>query len=303
MSDSVWLVTGGSGQVGGALVAAPPRGVRIVAPTRAELDLADPALDPAGLMERHGVTAIVNCGAYTQVDRAESEEALATQVNGHAPGVLARAAAAAGIGIVQVSTDYVFAGNKAGAYAEDDPTGPRGAYGRGKLEGELQVAAAGARHAIVRTAWVFGPRGQNFLRTMLRLGAECDALRVVADQHGCPTHAGDLAQALATITSEFERGDGRSGVWASGIWHVANAGETTWYGFAERIFARAAQHGRTAPEVIPIAAADYPAPAPRPAYSQLATGKARDDFGIALRPWQDASDAAVDALLQKETTV
>ena len=147
MSDvkRVWLVTGGSGQVGGALATAPPAGVRILAPGRTELDLSDPKLDPTTSLARYGVTAIVNCGAYTQVDRAESEEMLATQVNGHAAGVLARAAAAARIPIVQVSTDYVFAGDHPDAYAEDDPANPRTAYGRSKLEGERQVAASGAR--------------------------------------------------------------------------------------------------------------------------------------------------------------
>lgn len=294
----VWLVTGGSGQVGGALVEAPPAGVRIVRPARAELDLADPAMDPAALLARHGVTAIINCGAYTQVDRAESEEALATQVNGHAAGALARAAAIAQIPIIQVSTDYVFAGDKPGAYSEDDPPSPRGAYGRSKLEGERQVAASGARHAIVRTAWVFSAAGQNFVRTMLRLGQERETLNVVADQHGCPTHAGDLAQALATITTAFECGHH-----ASGTWHVANAGETTWHAFAAAIFAAAARYGQGAPVLHPIATADYPTPAPRPANSRLATAKALRDFGLSLRNWRAASDEVVAQLCAREERI
>ena len=286
-----WLLTGGSGQVGAALLAAPPPGVRIIAPPRAALDLADPALDPAALIAREAITAVINCGAYTQVDRAEEEAALALQVNGIAPGILARAAAAAGIPIVHVSTDYVFAGDKSAPYLEDDATGPRTSYGRSKLAGEQAVAASGARHAIVRTAWVFSDHGQNFVKTMLRLGQTRDELGVVADQHGSPTHAGDLAAALAVIAAGLERGDGESG-----IWHVTNAGATDWHGFATRIFARAATHGRRAPTVRAITTADYPTPAARPANSRLSTAKAARDFGISLRPWQDASDAVVDIL-------
>lgn len=294
-AQRVWLVTGGSGQLGGALAAAPPPGVRIVAPPRTVLDLADPQLDAGPLIAAEGVTAIVNCGAYTQVDRAEDEPELAMQVNGAAPGLLAGAAAAAGIPIVQISTDYVFSGEKAGAYTEEDAPAPRGAYGRGKLAGEQAVAASGARFAVLRTAWVFSAGGANFLRTMLRLGRERDTLGVVGDQWGCPTHAGDLAGAVARVCAAFE--DERSG---SGIWHVVNTGETSWHGFAERIFARAVMQGRPAPQLNRIATADYPTKAPRPANSRLATGKLQRDFGIALRDWGSAADQAVDAVIAAE---
>lgn len=286
-----WLVTGGSGQVGAALLAAPPPGVRIIAPPRALLDLADPALDPAPLIALEGITAIISCGAYTQVDRAEADAALAMQVNGSAPGILARAAAAASIPIVHVSTDYVFAGDKPAPYGEDDPTGPRTSYGRSKLAGEEAVSASGARHAIVRTAWVFSDHGQNFVKTMLRLGQSRDELGVVADQYGSPTHAGDLAAALAVIATALELGKGDSG-----IWHVTNVGETDWHGFATRIFARAAINGRRAPKVNAITTADYPTPAARPVNSRLSTARVARDFGLTLRPWQEASDAVVDLL-------
>jgi dTDP-4-dehydrorhamnose reductase len=293
--ERVWLVTGGSGQVGGALAAAPPAGVRIVAPPRAVLDLASDRLDIAALLAAEGVTAIVNCGAYTQVDKAEDEPELAQRINAQAPALLAEAARGAGIPIIQVSTDYVFAGDKPEPYVEDDATRPQGAYGRSKLAGERAVAGSGARHAILRTAWVFSPGGANFVRTMLRLGRERDAVSVVADQHGCPTHAGDLAAVISAIVPAFE--DARQ---SSGIWHAVNAGETTWHGLAERIFARAALRGQPAPRLTAIATADYPTRAPRPANSRLATDRLQRDFGIILRPWQDAVDEAVDALVARD---
>lgn len=294
----VWLVTGGSGQVGGALAADPPPGVRVIAPGRDRLDLAAPALDVAPLLAAEGVTAIVNCGAYTQVDRAEDEEALALQVNGAAPALLARAARDAGIPIVQISTDYVFAGDRPGFYREDDPTGPRSAYGWTKLAGERAVIASGARYAIVRTAWVFSAGGTNFVRTMLRLGRERDTLGVVADQFGCPTHAGDLARATARIVPALAAGEV-----SSGIWHAVNGGETSWHGLAAHVFARAAMHGRPMPTVNRLTTAEYPTKAPRPANSRLATDRLRADFGIVLRDWQAAADAAVDALIAQEREV
>ena len=290
----VWLVTGGSGQVGGALASDPPPGVRVFAPARDELDLADPALDVAPFLAAKSITAIVNCGAYTKVDQAEEEEALAQQINGAAPGLLAGAAAEAGIPIIHISTDYVFAGDKAGYYHEDDTTGPVGAYGRTKLAGEQAIIASGARHAILRTAWVFSSGGANFVRTMLRLSRERDTLGVVADQLGCPTHAGDLAAAIGTVTFALENGS------QSGTWHAVNAGETSWHGLASYIFERAAKHGRSLPTVRPLTTAQYPTKAPRPANSRLASGKLRDDFGTTLRDWHDAADAAVDAILARE---
>jgi len=295
MAERVWLVTGGSGQVGGALAASPPVGVRIVAPSSAALNLAAERLDVAPLLAAEGITAIVNCGAYTKVDQAEDEPELAQRINGDAPGALAAAARDAGIPIVQISTDYVFAGDKLAPYVEDDATGPTSAYGRSKLAGEQAVAASGARHAILRTAWVFSPGGANFVRTMLRLGRERDTVGVVQDQVGCPTHAADIAAAVAQVTLALE--DGRSD---SGIWHLVNSGETSWHGLAARVFARAALRGQPAPQLNAIPTSAYPTKAPRPANSRLVTDRLYHDFGIRLRPWQEAADEAVDAIMTRE---
>lgn len=283
-----WLLTGGTGQVGLALLRRPPDGVEIVAPGRDELDLA--ALPPLDLTP---YTAVISCGAYTAVDKAESEPELAARINAEAPGQLACAAAAAGIPIVHVSTDYVFAPDGGGPWREDALPAPGNTYGASKLAGEAAVRASGARHAIVRTAWVVSADGSNFVKTMLRLGAQHDHLRVVADQRGTPTHAGDLAAALCEIACRFTRGNDQP----SGIWHCANAGETTWHGLAERVFAEAARHGLTIPSRIePIATADYPTPASRPMDSRLDTRKLAADFGIGLRPWQEAVDEIVARL-------
>lgn len=283
-----WLLTGGTGQVGLALRRSPPPGVEIVAPGRADLDLANrPVLDLSG----YG--AVINCGAYTAVDKAESEPALAARINAEAPHDLAVAAAAAGIPIIQVSTDYVFSPSGTGPWQEDSPTFPGNTYGATKLAGEEAVKAAGARFAIVRTAWVISADGNNFVKTMLRFGAERDVLRVVADQRGTPTHAGDLAAALAAITARFTADPAQN----SGVWNCTNAGETTWHGLAECVFASAARHGLKVPaRVEPITTADYPTPARRPADSRLDCTKLTNDFGISLRPWQGAVEDIVARL-------
>jgi len=288
-----WLLTGGTGQVGLALQRLALAGVEIVAPTRDALDLAN--LQPLEhLLE--GVSAIINCGAYTAVDKAESEPDLAHAINAAAPGALAQAAARAGIPIIHVSTDYVFAADGAGPWAEQAAIAPASIYGRTKAEGEAAVQASGARHAIIRTAWVVSADGNNFIKTMLRLGAERDALRVVADQRGTPTHAGDLAVALAQIAARFTADP----VQASGIWHCANAGETTWHGLAQQVFAAASSHGMKIPSTVEaITTAEYPTPAHRPADSRLNCSKIAIDFGIRLRPWQEAVDEIVGQLAKQ----
>lgn len=285
-----WLVTGGTGQVGQALARLDIPGVEVIAPPRAELDLAAlPDLDP--LLE--GVSAIVNCGAYTAVDKAESEPLMARAINTAAPARLAAAAARMGIPIIHVSTDYVFPADGQGPWREDDAVAPVSVYGQTKADGEEAVRASGARHAIVRTAWVVSADGANFVKTMLRLGAERDSLNVVADQRGRPTHAGDLAAALAAITARFT-GDAQQ---ASGTWHCSNSGETTWYGLATHTFAVAADCGIKVPaQVAAITTAEYPTPARRPADSRLDCSRLSADFGIALRPWQDAVDEIVRQL-------
>jgi len=289
------LVTGGSGQVGGALVRLADAGTEVVAPTRAQLDLTDPnAL--AEMVAARPWTAIVNCAAYTAVDKAESDVVRAWQVNALAPAALAAASAQAGIPILHVSTDYVFDGTKADPYVEADPVAPLGVYGASKLGGELAVRSANPRHIILRTAWVVSATGHNFVKTMLRLGAERPQLRVVADQHGCPTAADDIARAILTILQRIG-GAGENGL--RGTYHFVNAGSGTWHDLAGHVFARAATHGRTAPTVEPIATADYPTPAARPANSRLATDKIMRDFGISPRDWHGAIDEIVDQLVKE----
>ena len=284
--------------MGTALRRSPPPGVEIFAPGRDRLDLSNLPNDLTSLLD--GVTAIVNCGAYTIVDKAESEPELAQAVNAEAPGSLARAAANAEIPIVHVSTDYVFPVNGHGPWREDAPTDPASIYGSTKLAGEGAVRASGARYAIVRTAWVVSVDGNNFIKTMLRLGTQHDILRVVADQRGTLTHAGDLAQVLSTITSRFSNNPALG----SGTWHCANSGDTTWHRLATHIFARAAAHGLKVPqEVHAITAADYPTLARRPADSRLDCQLLRGDFGIVLRPWQSAVDEIVATLAQGMTEI
>jgi dTDP-4-dehydrorhamnose reductase len=255
------------------------------------LDLSD-AQALATMVDARPWAAIVNCAAYTAVDKAESDVVAAWTVNALAPAALAAAGAAAGIPILHVSTDYVFSGAKPDFYVEDDPVAPLGVYGASKLGGELAVRSANPRHVILRTAWVVSATGNNFVKTMLRLGAERPQLRVVADQRGCPTSADDIARAILAMLPRLRAGP-------YGTYHFVNGGEATWHGLAEAVFARAAKHGRPAPSVEPIETNDYPTPAARPANSRLATAKIARDFGISPRDWHDAIDEIVDTLLKE----
>ncbi|MGQ4275113.1 dTDP-4-dehydrorhamnose reductase [Terrihabitans sp. B22-R8] len=278
------LVTGGAGQVGLELQRfAWPQGINVVAPGRDELDLARPDSIEAYVASRRW-GAIINSAAYTAVDKAESEVATAWAINALAPAVLAHAAARVETPIVQVSTDYVFDGAKDGIYLENDPVGPVGVYGASKEGGEQAVRTANPRHAIVRTAWVVSAHRANFVKTMLRVGAERPVLRVVGDQRGCPTSAADLAAALARIALRLAD-DSDAPV---GTYHFVNAGETSWHGFAEEIFAQARERNGPQPEVQAITTADYPTPARRPANSRLSTAAIERDFGIVPRHWQAA---------------
>jgi dTDP-4-dehydrorhamnose reductase len=294
------LVIGGNGQVGRELRRSLSSLGEVIAATRdgrlddggacAVADLADPASLPA-LVAGLAPAAVVNAAAYTAVDKAEGDREAAFRINAEAPGVLARACAAGAIPLVHYSTDYVFDGQGARPYREDDPTAPLGVYGASKLAGEEAVRAAGGQHLVFRTAWVYGARGHNFMRTMLRLGAERDELRVVADQTGTPTPAALVADVTATA---LEQALAPTGV-ASGTWHLVAEGGTTWHGFAEAIFAEAvaARLLPRAPRVVPIATADYPTPAQRPAYSCLDTSRLRRDFGVALPHWRDGLHGVV----------
>lgn len=283
------LVTGGSGQVGAAVVRlARSMDWDVWAPARPELDLLDPTSIAAAIAEGPW-SAVINCAAYTAVDRAESEPELAHAVNADAPAVLARETMRARIPIIHVSTDYVFDGTKAFPYLEDDCVNPLNIYGKTKEAGEAAIRALNPQHAIVRTAWVLSAGGANFLNTMLRLGAERSELRVVVDQIGCPTGADDIADALLGVTARL---NGRGGTW-----HFVNSGETTWHGLASHIFAQASGSGFETPNLVPIATADYPTPAKRPENSRLSTVAIERDFGIKPRPWQEAASAILKTRL------
>ena len=282
------LLTGGTGQVGWELARALAPVAEVVAPPRSALDLADPDSIRRGFRDA-APALVVNAGAHTAVDRAEEEPELARALNAVAPGILAEEAARAGVPLVHFSTDYVFDGSKGAPYTEDDPAAPLGVYGRTKREGEEAVAAAGGAHLVLRTSWVYGMRGHNFLRTMLRLAHERDELRVVADQVGAPTWSRMLAEATAAILAPFRAGCG----WeiqeaAGGIYHLAAAGETSWHGFAEAILAAdPARERQRARRVVPIATAEYPTPAPRPRYSVLDSGRAARELRVALPHWRE----------------
>lgn len=291
-----WLVTGGTGQVGTALRRDPPPGVEIFAPGRDVLDLANLPNDLSPFLE--GVTTIINCAAYTAVDKAESEPTLAEAINAIAPRKLAKAAADAGILIIHISTDYVFPFNGSGPWQEDSPLAPSNVYGRTKLGGEVGIRTSGARHAIIRTAWVISAYGANFVKTMLRLGAENEIINVVSDQLGTPTHAGDLAKTIATIAQRFKLDPNQN----SGTWHYANTGETTWHGLATETFEVAARHGFKTPQVVKaITTAAYQTAAKRPADSRLNTQQIFTDFRISSRPWNDALIEIIKDLAQEHS--
>ena len=289
------LVTGGTGQVGSALRRLSTPELEVVAPDRAALDLTDPEALAAMVASRPWA-AVVNAAAYTAVDKAESDVVAAWRINALAPAALAAATASAGIPLIHISTDYVFDGSKADFYVEDDPVAPLGVYGASKLGGELAVRTSNPAHVILRTAWVVSPDGANFVKTMLRLGAERPKLGVVADQFGCPTSAADIATAVMVIAQAFAA-DGDA---PNGTYHFVNAGEASWHELAGAVFEQAAHHGRPTPEVAAIATSDYPTPARRPANSRLATTKITRDFAITPRPWRVGIDEIVDQLLAKE---
>ena len=293
MSAPTILVTGGTGQVGTGITQANRGRFEIVAPSRAELDLSNPTSIEQAIASRDWA-AIISSGAYTAVDKAESDQVAAFAINAEAPAIMARIAADRDIPLIHVSTDYVFDGSKNAPYSEQDAVAPLGVYGASKEAGEEAVRAAGGRHTILRTAWVVSPWGNNFVKTMLRLGAEREKLGVVADQIGCPTSAADIAETLLSITERFLKD--RSA--PTGTYHFVNAGQASWHDLAIHIFKRAAQQDRTAPKVDAITTADYPTPAKRPANSRLSTDKLTREFGITPRPWQDAIDDILETLLK-----
>lgn len=283
------LLTGAAGQLGRELKRSLACLGEVIARDRQQLDLAR-ADTLRAAVRAAAPSVIVNAAAYTAVDKAETEPAVANAVNALAPAILAEEAKRLGALLIHYSTDYVFDGRKATPYTEDDAPNPLAAYGHSKLAGELAIAASGCRHLIFRTSWVYGLHGANFLKTMLRLGRERDELRVVGDQFGAPTWTRHLADATALILARKEV--------PNGLYHFAGAGETSWHGYAEAIFAEAQRNGLMdkSPVVHRIASANYPLPAPRPANSRLDCAKFRRDFDLALPDWRTGlADCLADA--------
>jgi len=282
------LVFGGNGQVGTELLRCLP--ADIIATTRSGIlvngracesaDFDQPETLPA-LLDRLRPSSVINAAAYTAVDRAEQAPEAAFRANAEAPGVIARWCAAHGVPLVHYSTDYVFDGQATAPYPVNAPTAPLGVYGESKLAGENAIGEAGGRHLIFRTAWVYAAHGNNFLRTMLRLGAERDELRIVADQIGTPTPAALIAK--VTLNALQHPGG------LSGTWHLTACGQTSWHGFAEEIFRQTRALGliEQAPALVPITTADYPTPARRPGYSCLDTTSLQRDFGLSLPDWRE----------------
>ena len=282
------LFMGKDGQVGFELTRSLSVLGKVVAVGRKECDMGD-AAQVRKVVQEVKPDVIVNASAYTAVDKAEQETELAMAINATAVGVLAELAKASGALLVHYSTDYVYAGNKDGAYVESDATGPRSAYGRTKLAGEDLIRKHCDQHFIFRTSWVFGAYGANFMKTMLRVMQERDALRVVADQHGAPTSAALIADVTAHVVSAYLKALVDAGKF--GTYHLAAGGSTTWHGYAQLVGHTAQDLGTTLkvqPDAIAaIGTDDYPLPAPRPANSRMDTSKLKQAFGLELPAWED----------------
>lgn len=303
------LLLGANGQLGrtfldqgglakrGDLFAASRDGVLVDGSHGEVADLSIPESLPA-LLDRVQPDLIVNAAAYTAVDRAEQEEALATRVNGEAVGVLGQWAAAHGALVIHYSTDYVFDGSQSQPYEVDARTTPLGAYGRSKLAGEQALRDSGADHLIFRTAWVYAAHGHNFLRTMLRLGAEREELRVVADQHGAPTSTATIVAGTQAALDAWRAADATVRRGLQGTHHLVASGRTNWHGFASAIFTGAVERGllARAPDVTAIATADFPTPARRPAWSVLDNRGFTQRFDYALPDWQTGLRNVLDTL-------
>lgn len=287
------LVFGGGGQLGRELVrAAAAKNTPLRALARSALDVSDASAVGQALQD-FGPSLVVNAAAYTKVDLAETEVAAAERANGTGPRVIATACAAAGVPLVHISTDYVFDGRKDGAYVEGDAIVPLGVYARTKAEGEVAVRDTLAEHLILRTAWVYGEFGHNFLKTIVRLAQQRDELLVVADQRGCPTSTRDLATAILRVAPRLAA---EGAAW--GTYHFAGAGATTWHGFAERIVAAQASLTGRRPRVVAITTADYPTRARRPANSTFDCSKFARVFGFSARPWTEEVDEITVAVVE-----
>lgn len=292
------LLTGKNGQVGFELQRALAPLGEVVAVDQQECDLSNPEAIRK-LVAEVAPQVIVNPAAYTAVDKAEAEPALAQAINGAAPGVFGEEAARLGALVIHYSTDYVFDGTQNGAYGESDAPNPQSVYGKTKLAGEQALQASGADHLIFRTSWVFGAHGANFAKTMLRLASERESLKIVADQFGAPTSAALLADVTAQVLSQFKR-QGRVG-FPFGLYHLVAGGSTTWHEYAQMVVRSALASGKPlklkAEDVLPIGTSEYPLPAPRPANSRLDTSYLRQTFGLELPAWQNGLGHVLQQIL------
>ncbi len=287
------LVTGGSGQLATSLARA-GRALPMLHIGRPAFDFDRPETIAAAFAA-HRFAAVINAAAYTSVDAAEDDPAAAFRANRDGPARLAVLAAEAGIPLIHISTDYVFDGIKGAPYVESDPPAPLGVYGASKLAGEEAVLAVGGHAIVLRTAWVISPTGRNFVRTMIGASRKTKHLRVVADQHGQPTSAAELAASILAILGRIE-----SEGWQArfgGLFHAAGTGETTWHGLATAVFEEAARHSIAPPEIAPIRTADWPTRARRPADSRLDCTHLAEVFGIRLPPWRESLRPLIDELL------
>lgn len=288
------VVTGTKGQLAQSLLASATADISLIAVGRLSLDF-ERLQSIAPALAAANPDVIVNAAAYTAVDLAETEYARAFRINATAAGAVAVAAKRLGVPVIHLSTDYVFDGSASNPYRESDPTSPVNAYGRSKLAGESNVANAHTDHVILRTSWIYSPFGQNFVKTMLRLGETRDTINVVADQHGSPTSAPDLAHAIVAIARRLcETPDNTA---LRGTFHVTGSGETNWAQFAQAIFDEAATHGRNRVNVVPITAAEYPTAAARPKNSRLNCDKLAQIYDLRLPDWRASTRACVAQLL------
>jgi dTDP-4-dehydrorhamnose reductase len=296
------LLTGVSGQVGHALqqqlALSSEKNWRVVACDRQQLDLTQPE-QIRRVIREVSPHLIINPAAYTAVDKAESEPELAYAINAAAPRVMAEEAAQLNAALIHFSTDYVYDGTKASTYIETDSVNPVSVYGASKLAGEEAIRQVGLPHLILRTSWVYGSFGKNFLKTVLRLAQERELLRIVADQHGAPTADISIAQAVTRLVTHWDVADSGQ----TGVYHLVNAGETSWHGFASEIVAQYRKSAATrhwpslaVKEIQPIAATEYPTPAKRPSNSRLSSAKLQSTFGVTLPVWSEALDQVMTEL-------
>ena len=289
------LLFGAQGQLGQALLAAAAaEEIDVTGPAEEAVDITD-AKAVGETMAHLRPDLVINAAAYTDVDRAESDVEMAWRVNAVGPQLIAEGAARAGVPVIHISTDYVFDGTKTGAYREDDPVAPISVYGKSKAAGEAAVRRATRRHLILRTAWLHGPYGRNFAKTVIRLATDRDELRIVADQFGSPTSAADLALAILRVAPRLLTAEDRFGTF-----HLAGDGATSWFGFAESIVDELAKITGHRPNVTPIATAEYPTAARRPQNSVLDSTGFAEAFGIRLGRWQGSVGTTVTAILTAE---